>query len=376
MNRKPRLLLYSHDMYGLGHLRRTLAIAGQVAADLPKAHQLLITGSMVAGAFGLPPRLDMIKLPALSKRPSGQYTARARDTTWRRWSQRSSHCTPPHAIVAGTPLVVTPTATVEATATPDPAQMYLDGVTAYQAGDYARAEAQFRAALELWPRQANWRNSLGLALAQLDRYEAAIAEYERAMSLDPSLAEAQYNLGATHVALGNIAAAEAAYRAALSANPGFAAAHLGLGKLISTVMNAAVESRPGELLFPLRQPALELQLSLVTDPDESRLLNPLRPATPAPRPRTRRARRRLLSRAGQWSLRARRAQPKRPSRAARPNLRGRPSQHASTGPLTRQAKHRSHRTRRTLPTPLNRQRCGGKARCNPSARCGWWRALR
>lgn len=76
-NRKPRLLLYSHDTYGLGHLRRTLAIAGQVAADLPNSHQLLITGSMVAGAFGLPPRLDMIKLPALSKRSSGQYTARA-----------------------------------------------------------------------------------------------------------------------------------------------------------------------------------------------------------------------------------------------------------------------------------------------------------
>ncbi|MEK7327725.1 MAG: glycosyltransferase [Chloroflexota bacterium] len=78
MNRsKPRILLYSHDTYGLGHLRRTLAIAGQLARDLPKAHQLLLTGSMVAGAFGLPPRLDMVKLPALSKRSSGKYTARA-----------------------------------------------------------------------------------------------------------------------------------------------------------------------------------------------------------------------------------------------------------------------------------------------------------
>ena len=32
---------------------------------------------MVAGAFGLPPRLDMIKLPALSKRSSGKYQSRA-----------------------------------------------------------------------------------------------------------------------------------------------------------------------------------------------------------------------------------------------------------------------------------------------------------
>lgn len=74
---KPRILSYSHDTYGLGHLRRTLAIAGQIAEDLPNVHQLLLTGSMVAGAFGLPPRLDMVKLPALSKRSNGQYTARA-----------------------------------------------------------------------------------------------------------------------------------------------------------------------------------------------------------------------------------------------------------------------------------------------------------
>ena len=76
MHAKPRILLYSHDTYGLGHLRRSLAIAGQLAADIKGVHQLLLTGSTVAGAFGLPPRLDMIKLPALSKRTSGVYKAR------------------------------------------------------------------------------------------------------------------------------------------------------------------------------------------------------------------------------------------------------------------------------------------------------------
>src|SRR5687768_7527674 len=72
----PRILLYSHDTYGLGHLRRTLAIAGQLSQDLPSARLLLITGSMVAGAFNLPPHLDLIKLPALSKRSDGRYKAR------------------------------------------------------------------------------------------------------------------------------------------------------------------------------------------------------------------------------------------------------------------------------------------------------------
>lgn len=74
--KKPRILLYSHDTFGLGHLRRSLSIAWQISRDIPNAHQLLITGSMVAGAFDLPPKLDLIKLPALSKRSSGKYKAR------------------------------------------------------------------------------------------------------------------------------------------------------------------------------------------------------------------------------------------------------------------------------------------------------------
>ena len=74
---RPRIMLYSHDTYGLGHLRRTLSIAAQLAQDLPSASQLLVTGSTVSGAFGLPDRTDLIKLPALSKRKTGQYKARS-----------------------------------------------------------------------------------------------------------------------------------------------------------------------------------------------------------------------------------------------------------------------------------------------------------
>lgn len=74
---KPRILLYSHDTYGLGHLRRSLSIAWQLVSDVRHAHQLLVTGSMVAGAFELPPRLDIIKLPALSKHTNGTYKSRA-----------------------------------------------------------------------------------------------------------------------------------------------------------------------------------------------------------------------------------------------------------------------------------------------------------
>ncbi len=67
LQNRPRIMLYSHDTYGLGHIRRSLAIAAQLAQDVPEASQLLITGSILHGAFQLPERLDTIKLPALTK---------------------------------------------------------------------------------------------------------------------------------------------------------------------------------------------------------------------------------------------------------------------------------------------------------------------
>lgn len=33
--KNPKILLYSHNTFGLGHLRRSLAIAGQIALDMP-----------------------------------------------------------------------------------------------------------------------------------------------------------------------------------------------------------------------------------------------------------------------------------------------------------------------------------------------------
>jgi predicted glycosyltransferase len=73
---RPRVMLYSHDTYGLGHLRRSLSIAARLSRDIPDVSQLLITGSIVPGAFGLPEGVDMVKLPALTKRSNGRYAAR------------------------------------------------------------------------------------------------------------------------------------------------------------------------------------------------------------------------------------------------------------------------------------------------------------
>ncbi len=76
-NADPRIMLYSHDTYGLGHLRRSLSIASQLSKDFPTASQLLVSGSAISGAFGMPDRFDVIKLPSLTKRKNGGYKARS-----------------------------------------------------------------------------------------------------------------------------------------------------------------------------------------------------------------------------------------------------------------------------------------------------------
>ena len=75
-DRSLRFLLYGHDSFGLGHFRRNLAIAAQLSADLPRASTLIITGCPTAPAFPLPPRTDVLKLPAITKDGGGRYCAR------------------------------------------------------------------------------------------------------------------------------------------------------------------------------------------------------------------------------------------------------------------------------------------------------------
>ena len=63
-----RVLFYSHDGTGLGHLRITLAAATAYAALRPQDSLLLLTASLQAGAFPIPANLDFVKIPAMPKR--------------------------------------------------------------------------------------------------------------------------------------------------------------------------------------------------------------------------------------------------------------------------------------------------------------------
>ncbi|NIZ15249.1 glycosyltransferase family protein [Phaeobacter sp. HF9A] len=74
--RGPRILFYSHDTFGLGHLRRSRALAAALTAADPRASAMILTGSPVAGRFAFPNRVDHMRLPGVIKRADGSYASR------------------------------------------------------------------------------------------------------------------------------------------------------------------------------------------------------------------------------------------------------------------------------------------------------------
>ena len=75
--RSLRYLLYSHDSYGLGHLRRNLAIATALLEQSPDSSVVIVTGSPCATQFPLPPNCDVVKIPAIGKNELGEYVTRS-----------------------------------------------------------------------------------------------------------------------------------------------------------------------------------------------------------------------------------------------------------------------------------------------------------
>lgn len=73
--RPPRFLFYSHDTFGLGHLRRSRAIAEALVAAFPGSSALILTGSPVAGRFTFPPGVDHIRMPGVVKTTEADYVS-------------------------------------------------------------------------------------------------------------------------------------------------------------------------------------------------------------------------------------------------------------------------------------------------------------
>jgi predicted glycosyltransferase len=68
--------LYSHDGLGFGHARRNLAIATALTLAEPEAAVLLATSADEIHTLGIPPRVDVVKLPGLRKVANEKYTGR------------------------------------------------------------------------------------------------------------------------------------------------------------------------------------------------------------------------------------------------------------------------------------------------------------
>jgi predicted glycosyltransferase len=70
-----RVLMYSHDTFGLGHLRRCRAVAHALVERFKGIHVLIISGSPIAGAFDFRARVDFVKIPSVIKLYNGEYTS-------------------------------------------------------------------------------------------------------------------------------------------------------------------------------------------------------------------------------------------------------------------------------------------------------------
>jgi len=70
-----RILIYSHDSFGLGHLRRCRAIAHALVQHRSNLSVLILSGSPIIGSFDFRSRVDFVRVPGVIKLRNGEYTA-------------------------------------------------------------------------------------------------------------------------------------------------------------------------------------------------------------------------------------------------------------------------------------------------------------
>jgi predicted glycosyltransferase len=74
-----KILVYSHDTFGLGNIRRMLEISKHLVSHDPDVSVLVISGSPMLHAFRIPHRVDYIKLPCLRRTLRGGYDVKYLD---------------------------------------------------------------------------------------------------------------------------------------------------------------------------------------------------------------------------------------------------------------------------------------------------------
>ncbi len=74
-HRHKRVLIYSHDSFGLGHLRRCRAIAHSLVDADPALSILILSGSPIIGSFDFRSRVDFVRVPGVIKLRNGEYVS-------------------------------------------------------------------------------------------------------------------------------------------------------------------------------------------------------------------------------------------------------------------------------------------------------------
>jgi predicted glycosyltransferase len=70
-----RILIYSHDTFGLGHLRRCRTIAHALVESYKQLSVLILSGSPIIGSFDFRTRVDFVRVPGVIKLRNGEYTS-------------------------------------------------------------------------------------------------------------------------------------------------------------------------------------------------------------------------------------------------------------------------------------------------------------
>ncbi|KAJ7201140.1 hypothetical protein GGX14DRAFT_400314 [Mycena pura] len=70
-----RVLMYSHDNFGLGHLRRCRAIAHTLVERFPNIRVLIVSGSAIGNAFDFRDRVEYLQIPSVVRLMNDDHAA-------------------------------------------------------------------------------------------------------------------------------------------------------------------------------------------------------------------------------------------------------------------------------------------------------------
>jgi tetratricopeptide (TPR) repeat protein len=109
------------------------------------------------------------------------------------------------------------------------------GIALLSRGKTDEAIAQYRRAVEIYPRYTEALNNLGLALLNKGEKEEAIAQYRKALDVDPNHNRARYNLASALAQVGQLNEAADQYRQVLRNEPDLVMAHNALAVTLDSL---------------------------------------------------------------------------------------------------------------------------------------------